>query len=519
MGLQEAAAGRLGCPEQGAARKIRAEALKACLEHGRRVDLRNKTVSDKLDLRSLGAIESPFACRGCRFEGGLDWSEVVFKRTVDLTGSTVQADLKMHGALFEGAAVFSGPVTQARATFDAEVDFSLAVFDDIVSFEDATFKRRAEFSSTRFLGNASFSLATFLAGATFDDAVFVDEAGFASVALPGKDSAREEGGPCASEGFGQGAFEGTVSFDRASFRSTADFRQRCFGHDAQLARTDFGKRAEFTQAAFLGDTTFEGARMEGGATFRDADFDKSAIFDQVAAGGSLDFTAVNFLGDAHFFGLISDDALVFEDAIFTKEVEMDQLSVASLLLGVDAGKRVIGDVEKRRILRIIESSAKERDDLDRANDAYFERRRLLSEEYGPLRRLADAVFFRGLAGYLVRPTHPLIALAALAFFAALVRCSLVFRSESSDLESSGSTNAEGAKSLRGLPGLLWRHFREFVREYWRTVRRTVRDKQESEREPQPLFVEVAIYRALFVVALIGLANSNPTLRQMVDAAL
>jgi len=519
MGPQDAAAAQVGCPEQSAATEIRAETLRACLQRGDRVDLRNKTVSDKLDLRNLGAVESPFSCRECRFEGGIDGSEVVFKRTVDLTGSTVRADMKMHGALFEGAALFSGPGKRATATFTGRVDFSLAVFDDILSFEDATFMRRAEFNSTRFLGSASFSLATFLAAATFDGAVFADEAGFASVAPPKGAHAREQRGPCASEGFGQGAFEASASFDRTSFRSTADFRQRCFGRGAQFARADFGKRAEFTQAEFLGDTTFEGARMEGGATFRDADFDETATFDQVAAGGSLDFTAVNFLGDAGFFGLISDDALVFDDAIFTRQVEMDQLSVASLLLDVDTVKRVIGDIQKRRILRMIESSAKERDDLDRANDAYFERRKLLSEEYGPFKRLGDIFFFRGLAGYLVRPKHPLVALAVLAFFAALVRWALVFRGRSSAAASSGSTSAKKVRSPRGLAGPVWRHFREFVGEYWRTVRRTVKDKQESEPEPHPLFLEVAIYRALFVVALIGLANSNPTLRQMVDAAL
>lgn len=521
MGPQEAAAARLGCPEQGAAREIRAEALKACLERGGRVDLRNKTVSDKLDLRSLRAIESPFACRGCRFEGGVDGSEVVFKRTVDLTGLTVGADLKMHGALFEGAALFSGPGKQARATFDAGVDFSLAVFDDILSFEDATFKGRARFSSTRFLGNASFSLATFRADASFDGAVFADEAGFASVAPSNAARAREEGGPCATADFGQGAFEGTANFDRASFRSTADFRQRCFGHSPRFRRTDFGKRVEFTQAEFLRGATFEGARMEAGATFRDADFGKAATFDQTAAGGSLDFTAASFVGDAKFFGLISDDALIFEDAIFTKHVDMGQLSAGSLLLEVEAAKRVSGDVERRHILRMIESTAKERDDLDVANDALFERRKLMSKRYGSLRRLGDIFVYRGLAGYLVRPTHPFIALAVLAFLAALVRWLLMLRSATSVMENSGAKNprTKGVQRLRGVAALLWRHFRAFVCEYWRTIRRSVRNKQECEPEPQPLFGEVAVYRALFIVALIGLANSNPTLRQMVDAAL
>jgi hypothetical protein len=501
-------------------KEIQAEALKDCLERGGRVDLRHKTVSEKLDLRTIGTIESPFACRGCRFEGGIDGSDVVFKKTVDLTGSTILADLKMRAALFEGAALFSGPQTEATTIFFGGVDFSLAVFDDILSFDGATLRRPAKFTSTRFLGNASFSLATFLADASFDGAIFADEAGFASVDLSKGLRVQQKGSlPCASGGVGQGAFEGPVTFERTSFRGTADFRQRCFGRGAGFAGADFAKRADFTQSEFLHDTTFEGARMEGGATFQDAAFKGAADFNEMAAGGALDFTAVAILGDANFFGVTSDNALVFERATFNNQVKLDDLSVASLLLDVDAAKRVTGDTEKRDILGMIESSAKERGDLDRANDAYFERRKLLSKEYGSVERLGDTLIYRGLAGYLVRPKNPLIALVALALFAALARWSLVFRSHGSTSKNSGTRNVVGSKSPSRVAGLLWRHFRRFVHEYWRTVRRTVRDERESDQEPHPLFVEVAIYRALFVVALIGLANSNPTLRQMVDAAL
>jgi Pentapeptide repeats (9 copies) len=518
---QEAVAAGLGCPRQGAAREIHAEALKACLERGGGVDVHEKTVPEKLDLRTIRAIEGPFTCHKCRFEGGIDGSDIVFKKTVDLTGSQIFASLRMRATRFEGAALFSLFPEEATTIFHKGVDFSLAVFGDIASFDHAKLMRPAKFTSTRFLSNASFSLATFNRAASFEGAIFADEADFASVALSKAipNPVKVEGFPCASKGFNSGAFEGSVTFERASFRSTADFRQRCFGRSAVFARTDFAKRAEFPQAVFLGEAKYEGASMESGGTFRAADFNRKATFDQMVAGGSIDFTDAHFLSSASFFGLTSDDELAFDDATFTNQVEMDGLSVASIVLEVDSVKRVIGDIEKRHVLQMIESTAKGRGDLSRANDAYFERRKLMSERYGTFRRLEDIFIFRGLAGYLVRPTHPLISLAALALFAALIRWSLVFRSEGSVSERSGSRNVVGVKSLRGLAVLLWRHFRRFVSEYWRTVRRTVRDERESDPEPQPLVVEVAIYRVLFVVALIGLANSNPTLRQMIDAAL
>lgn len=526
IGSQEAAAAPVGCPELNRGRDIRAEAVTACLQRGGRVDLSNKIIRQELDLRGLAVVETPFACRECRFEGAVDASEVVFKRTIDLTGSTMKRAFKMRGAIFEGAALFSGPETPS--TFEGRLDFGLAVFNDIASFEEATFKERAAFSSTRFLGDVSFSATTFLGGARFRGAVFAQDAAFPSAAT--SDAAAQgndvdEGrGVCASEGSarGQGAFEGPVTFDGATFRGTADFRQRCFGSRGRFAETDFAKRVEFVQAEFLRGATFEDARLTGGATFRDAEFDEAAIFTHVTAGGSLDFTVASFLDDADFFGLLSDAALILDDAIFAKQIDMGELSAASLVLDVDAAKLANGDVEKRDILRMIESSAKERGDLAVANDASFERRKLVSKEYGPLRRAWDVVVYRGLAGYLVRPKHPLIALAALVFLAALIRWPLVLRAQDSDSTTSPSRpprDTRRANPSTCLTTRVWRHLRGFLSEYWRTIRRTVRDKQESEPEPQPLFVEVAIYRALFVVALIGLANSNPTLRQMVDAAL
>jgi Pentapeptide repeats (9 copies) len=518
------AAASLECPELSRGRVIPAEAVTACLQRGGRVDLSNKIIRHELDLSPLAAVGTPFACRKCRFEGAIDASEVVFKRTIELTGSTMKRALKMRGTIFEGAALFSGPETPS--TFEGRLDFSLVVFNDIASFEEATFKERAAFSSTRFLGDVSFSATTFLAGAAFDGAVFAQDASFPSAATSetaaattdtaaqGKDVA--EGSPlCASIGSagGQGAFEGPVTFDRATFRGTADFRQRCFGSRGRFAETDFARRVEFVQAEFLRGATFEDARLTGGATFRDAVFDEPAIFKHVTAGGSLDFTVASFLSDADFFGLLSDAALILDDAIFARRIDMGELSAASLVLDVDTVKRAYGDVEKREILRMIESSAKERGDLAVANDASFERRKLLSKEYGPIRRAWDVLVYRGLAGYLVRPKHPLIALAALAFLAALIRWPLVLRAQDSE-----STNTRRASPSATVATLAW-HVRSFLSEYWRTIRRTLRDKQESEPEPQPLFVEVVIYRTLFVVALIGLANSNPTLRQMVDAAL
>jgi hypothetical protein len=516
VGPQDAPAAPPRCPQQSAPRDVPAAAIEACLEQGGRVDLQDKTIRGDLDLRGVQDVERPLACRRCRFGGDVDASEVVFRRAVDLTGSRVRGALNMRGAFFHGAALFSS--AGSGATFQGAADFTLAVFTDILSFEEATFGRPARFVSARFLNTASFSLATFLADVSFDGAAFAGDASFGATRAEDDDTARVGAGACAEAGSTRGAFERRASFVRTAFRRGADFRQRCFGRRARFAQTNFGERAEFTQAAFLGDATFADARLQDGATFRAAVFAKAASFEDATSGGTLDFDVASFLGRADFFGLVSESALVLDDADFEQQIEMEELSAASLLLEVEAADRVAG-VEKRRVLQLIESAAKARGDLDRANDAHYERLSLESEKYGPVRRFWDVVFYRGFAGYLVRPAHPLIALAVLAFLAALIRRVLVLRSRDSENVSSHELPGwwRTKSGLRWMV-LAWRRFREFVHEYWRTIRRTVRDKQESEPDPQPLFLEVAVYRVLFVVAIIGLANSNPTLRQMVDAA-
>jgi hypothetical protein len=513
----EVSAEQVNCPGQASTTELPAAAVEACLRQGRRLELHDKTIRGDLDLRRLQEVVRPLACRRCVFRGNIDASEVVFRRTVDLTGSTVRGYLSMRGALFQGAALFSS--AGSGATFGRAADFTLAVFSDIVSFEEATFGGPARFVSTRFLDAASFSLATFLADASYDGAAFAGDAGFGAAGGRPVGEAPEVGG-CARAGSPQGAFEGRASFFRTTFRRGVDFRQRCFGRRTVFAQTRFGERADFTQTTFLEDATFADARLPDGATFRAAAFDRRASFEDVTSGGKLDFAVADFLGEADFFGLASDGALAFEDADFGQEIDMEEVSAESLLLDVDAADRVAG-VEKRRVLEMIESAAKERGDLDRANDAHYERLSLESRQYGPMRRFWDLVFYRGFAGYLVRPAHPLVALAVIAFFAAAVRWSLALRPSRVHAGNPGPPSDADDRWLRKGTrwlGLGWTRLRGFGREYWRTIRRTVRDKHESEPDPQPLFLEVAIYRALFVVAIIGLANSNPTLRQMVDAA-
>lgn len=500
----------------GRVAKVQAAVLKACLKRDIPIDFRETTIPDELDLSSLGTVNTPFACRGCTFEKGVDASNVVFTRTVDLTGALIRG-MRMPGALFEGAVLFSSTEREStRTTFQGLVEIPLAVFDDIASFEGAVFTGDTNFSSTRFLGDALFSQADFLRKANFNGAIFASHADFSSRPA------------CGAVGTRKGTFNAEVRFERSSFRGTPDFRRRCFGEHASFTRAGFEDTAEFTQAKFFGVATFLNARFQAGARFRGAKFDQATSFESIAVSGRLDFTLATFLSQTQFFGLLSNDVVAFEDADFATTIRMPEFLAAELRMDISATKLIVGDSNRRRVLAMIETTARERGDLDVANDAYFERRKLISKNYSTPKRLADFVFYRMLAGYFVRPLNPLLALAVFALTGALIRSSKRLRGQHSSLTaahySSGSAGAPIrwgqllGQARRGVAEL-WRYFQLVLSEYWRSIRRIVRGKQESDPAPQPTDIEILIYRTLLAIALIGLANSSPALREIVDAAL
>src|SRR4029450_6921283 len=77
--------------------------------------------------------------------------------------------------------------------------------------------------------------------------------------------------------------------------------------------------------------------------------------------------------------------------------------------------------DRPSVLGLIESSAKARDDLAHANQAHYARQALKSRQYAGWLHFLDFVFYRGIAGYFVRPFHPVVALLALASIFPLLR--------------------------------------------------------------------------------------------------
>ena len=179
---------------------------------------------------------------------------------------------------------------------------------------------------------------------------------------------------------------------------------------------------------------------------------------------------------------------------------MSNLQAGDLVLDVDAVPQIDDQADQRSTLGMIEESAKARGDLGVANDAHYALLALRSEDYRPPFRALDYVFYRGFAGYFVRPFRPLapaltrgrsLARAVRAPVPALAEVAgraeptleVAYAPAASDLLDGFLDTLSSIKSGRIRHG----------------GRPTVGER-----------IEVFMYRLLLACALLGLANSNPT---------
>jgi hypothetical protein len=332
------------------------------------------------------------------------------------------------------------------------------------------------------------------------------------------------------------------SFDSAGFRavqfrlpaSRAVFSQAVFRGDADFSRDVFFGGAGFGGAQFLQDAAFVGTQFFAGPGH------KAASFDNVGAAGDVDFSFASFIpfglpnrtlrGErppliASFFRLVVAGTLSFSNAAFQAGfgLRMNELSAKNLVLDADETALVDDDpgasTNRRHVLELIESSSKERDDLVTANDADYQLHVLRSRAYRWPLRLLDLVFYRWIAGYLVRPLRPLLALLALALLLSAVRIVVGRPLAAPDDASAPKPNPGRSPRRRGRWRRLGGGFVSHVNDFLDTLTLIGPQRWSAAGGGQrlELRLESVVYRVLLACALIGLANSNPTLRQLVDA--
>jgi uncharacterized protein YjbI with pentapeptide repeats len=456
----------------------------AQLRSGHRVILNGVAITGALDLGGIERVRSIFECHDCTFSRSLSAHHVIFERTLDLSGSTFRKSVDFTGARFEGPALFRAGLSEEDALgrtppcrFRGPASFSLTVFDDVVSFASTRFCAQADYRDARF-ADASFSRARFT----------------------------------------------TATFARSSFRGGALFNDAHFTHHASYEEADFRGRTDFARSEFNDGADFAATRFSEGASFLAAKFrvsqkdgaDEAISLEDAVSSGDLDFMFAKFRKEiATFSGLVAAGSLVLRDAEFdpANGVNMNRMQVRDLVLDVDSVNSVNDRSEQIAVLKMIEDSAKERDDLATANDAHYRLRELKSASYSSFWGALDYVFYRGVAGYLVRPLRPLLVLVGLAAIVALFRMGRR-RAQAGSPQTTTRRHqlwhATGARCATFLGCML------------DTLALAGPRRGAGEAKTPPVLAErfeVVAYRLLLVCALIGLANSNPTLRQMLDSLL
>lgn len=488
---------------------ITGEALARELASPRAIFLDRAVVKGPLNLQQIGVVRAAFECRSCTFAGGIRARHVVFEREIDLGGAHVHGPLDFDSASFRGAIVLGSGVLATRV--QGRVDFRLATFADVMDAEHVSFRRKADFGLARFRGEAIFTGATFrgtahFAGASFDQRVRFDG----------------------------GSFTRDANFTRAIFGSTVDFRSRVFNR-GQFANVDFRGLADFGQATFKGVAEFDETRFEEDATFRGATFkananpddDRALSLGYVVSQEKLDFGSATFKKFVFAENVVAR-ALSFDDVTFVDpaQITLARLRVGDLEYPLGDVSRVADDAQQRDVLRQIESSAKNRGDIALANDARYQLQTLAARGYSGAEQVLDTVFYRWIAGYFVRPLQPLAVLVGLVLALSLVR----WFSRTGGAAWKGLRGAwawivrvaprrarDAASNLRRawlwLVGLASKLFDTFAL----AVPRLRGGDDQAQARGMGRRLEILAYRLLIVCALLGLANSNPTLRQMFDA--
>ena len=527
------------------------------LRHGS-VRLTGARVVGDLSLR--GTVAHAFVCRECRFTGDVDAQGGRFRSVLDLTGSVFEGKLNLAGAtlargLEASGATFGGIVDLRRTRVGGPTDFSEATFDAPVLGGSAPTKPDRR---TTFDGTVDFSLATFRDLVSLENSDFERPTVF-RLARFGSDAVFAGGcyGACTPQApRGSEATASPIDFSRATFRRSADFSNFTFVGPSDFAGAQFGGPADYTLATFEGALTFDGAHFRGGATFLNAvvpalphgvaTYD---TFRHVEVIGNLTFAFAQLSRPIDFEDASATGIFSFDDARLAAPLSLSDVSATDFRMPVTSVMTAVPPDLRRPILVLIESSAKARGDLGTANQAQYLADVLRSRHYSTVVRMLDIAVYRWTFGYLVRPLRPLGALLLLAALWTFARAAADRRESARMLWEQrrqgvprfgvgallvASLGALGLAGHHRSAAVLFGLHRVVPRLAWRTTRRLVvvgldatlallatlsligpgRGDGEASRGRQ---AEVLLYRVLFASILIGLANSNPTLRQMFDA--
>ena len=319
-------------------------------------------------------------------------------------------------------------------------------------------------------------------------------------------------GPADFQGAG---FDDVVTFEQATFESSASFEGAVFSTVAIFVASHFKSPVSFERAAFAGPAIFAVAHFYA----RGTDDDAGVSFVRATAFDDLDLGFATFDGSAKFDRLRITGLLSLDNAHFLHPSDMrfNDVAAAGLTMEFAAIRSLSSTLVKKDLLGRVEQTAEQAGNLSLANDARYELRRLQGDDHQAFLRTLDFAFYEQLAGYLVRPGRSALILLGVVAAMSLVRWRYGRRrvAAAAAKPSDGGEGTPQEGSWRTLGGRL----SGAVGATLRRIRKPAEPESPYALSPQVELVEVVIERGLLACILVGLAVSNSTLRQMVDAVL
>ena len=307
-----------------------------------------------------------------------------------------------------------------------DADFSFAAFRDSAAFDGISFHGVADFTGARFGSDASFIGSSFASDARFDQANFDAFTSFNGLRRgPGGDKPGTFNGPAT---FRNARFAAVVDMTVGQYHDVLDLRGATFGDGLGLLNSTIGKGLLAQGVAFTtldarglkvdtGDVALQQAKGRtlqlDGATLDQGNIrlDSAAVTDSV----SLELRP----HERHLPGgrqrPAARRAASCSQGLVTGELQMD----------LDLVPAIFGEPSQRAALEQIEATERKDGNSDKANSAEYLLLRSQGDQKSGLAWFFDYFFYRGAAGYLVRPLHPLVALLLVIFIGWMVR--LIYR--------------------------------------------------------------------------------------------
>jgi hypothetical protein len=473
------------------------------------IDTQGLVITGDVDLRDVSRVDHLLACRDCTITGSLRAADVVFGRVVDLSGLQVQGSLDIHGATFldafllqrsaDRAPFVAGRSNLQTVTFAHQTAFDGVEFGGPFDARSMTARGDSSFVEVRFVDTADFARTQFQSTANFSGAMFFDLA----------------------------------RFDRAHFTGPTLVQESLFDDAVTFMRVRFDAGADYTLAVFKGAVSFDRALFGAATSFRFVRSSEQLSFDQAQVLDSLDFHTADLPGGISLNSVTTTGVLSLTGALIGRDanvgdsqgdpessVGLDPPPTTGLLMDIADTERIAGSRTQIRALDVLEETAAARGDLALANDARYRLLALSGQRHGTVRRALDTVFYRSMAGYLVRPLHPLLWLVAVIAVASLVRAASHWRTWGRERLSVH----DGARSWRSVARALPLAASAIAAGASESVRRAVTRRAGGDESPvvsraaaRAIAVEVFAYRALIAVALIAVGNSSATVREVIDA--